>query len=74
MAIISWPMLRDAEATACLVSRPQDALATAQIVVDDTLVGLTRLGMAGRNRFSGKMVGITGSVGKMAAKICWHIF
>jgi UDP-N-acetylmuramoyl-tripeptide--D-alanyl-D-alanine ligase len=58
----------DAKAAACLVSHPQDDLSTAQIVVDDTLAGLTRLGAAGRNRFGGSMVGITGSVGKTGSK------
>ena len=58
----------DVKATACLVSRPQQGLSTTQIVVDDTLSGLTRIGAAGRNRFGGRMVGITGSVGKTGSK------
>ena len=57
-----------AGAVACLVSRPQNDLAISQIVVSDTLLGLTSFGVAGRNRFSGKMIGITGSVGKTGSK------
>ncbi len=57
-----------AGATACLVSRPQNDLAIAQIVVSDTLASLTSFGVAGRNRFGGKMIGITGSVGKTGSK------
>ena len=57
-----------AGATACLVSRPQNNLSTIQIVVDDTLAGLAQLGAAGRNRFGGSMIGITGSVGKTGTK------
>ncbi|MDC1382418.1 UDP-N-acetylmuramoyl-tripeptide--D-alanyl-D-alanine ligase [Candidatus Puniceispirillum sp.] len=57
-----------AGAAACLVNRPQNNLAISQIVVSDTLMGLTSLGVAGRNRFGGKMVGITGSVGKTGSK------
>ena len=58
----------NAGATACLVSRPQNDLSTIQIVVDDTLAGLARLGAAGRDRFKGRMIGITGSVGKTGTK------
>ncbi|MGH7212641.1 MAG: Mur ligase domain-containing protein, partial [Acetobacteraceae bacterium] len=36
--------------------------------VDDTLAGLTRLGAAGRARFAGRVVAITGSVGKTTTK------
>ena len=58
----------NAGATACLVSRPQNDLSSSQIIVDDTLAGLARLGAAGRNRFEGRMIGITGSVGKTGTK------
>ena len=58
----------NAGATACLVSRPKNDLSSSQIVVDDTFKGLARLGAAGRNRFKGSMVGITGSVGKTGTK------
>ncbi len=58
----------NAGATACLVSRPQNDLSASQIIVDDTLAGLARLGVAGRNRFGGSMIGITGSVGKTGTK------
>ncbi len=58
----------EANASACLVSRPQDDLSTAQIIVDDTLAGLARIGTVGRKRFCGSMIGITGSVGKTGSK------
>ena len=38
------------------------------LVVDDTLAGLHALGRAGRGRFGGRMVAITGSVGKTTTK------
>ncbi len=38
------------------------------LVVDDTLAGLHALGRAGRARFTGRMVAITGSVGKTTTK------
>ena len=38
------------------------------LVVDDTLAGLTALGRAGRARFTGKAVAVTGSVGKTTVK------
>ena len=58
----------DAGAAACLVSRPNADTSIAQIIVDDPLGALARLGRAGRDRFAGKMVGITGSVGKTGCK------
>ena len=58
----------DAGAAACLVSRPNADASIAQIIVDDPLGALARLGRAGRDRFAGKMVGITGSVGKTGCK------
>ncbi len=38
------------------------------LVVDDTLQGLHALGRAGRARFAGKVVAVTGSVGKTTTK------
>ncbi len=38
------------------------------LLVDDTLSGLTRLGAAGRARFTGQLVAVTGSVGKTTTK------
>ena len=58
----------NAGAAACLVSCPQRDLSTIQIIVDDTFAGLARLAAAGRSRFKGRMVGITGSVGKTGTK------
>ena len=58
----------EANASACLVSRPQDDISTPQIIVDDTLAGLARIGTVGRKRFGGSMIGITGSVGKTGSK------
>jgi len=58
----------EAGAAACLVHRPNSDAAIAQIIVDDPLGALARLGRASRSRFAGKMVGITGSVGKTGSK------
>ncbi len=38
------------------------------LVVDDTLAGLTRMGGYGRTRFAGRLVAVTGSVGKTTTK------
>ena len=38
------------------------------LVVDDTLAGLHALGRAGRARFTGKLLAVTGSVGKTTTK------
>jgi UDP-N-acetylmuramoyl-tripeptide--D-alanyl-D-alanine ligase len=38
------------------------------LVVDDTLAGLTRLGAFARARFGGRLVAVTGSVGKTTSK------
>ena len=40
----------------------------AALVVDDTLTGLWALGAAGRARFGGRVVAVTGSVGKTTTK------
>jgi UDP-N-acetylmuramoyl-tripeptide--D-alanyl-D-alanine ligase len=38
------------------------------LIVDDTLAGLTRLGAFARTRFAGRVVAVTGSVGKTTTK------
>ena len=38
------------------------------LIVDDTLAGLTALGRAGRARFRGRVIAVTGSVGKTTTK------
>ncbi len=45
-----------------------ERLAARLLRVDDTLAALTRLGAFARARFTGKMVAITGSVGKTTTK------
>ena len=63
-----------ADALACgaagaMVARPGAAGPEAPLlVVDDTLSGLTALGAAGRARFGGRLVAVTGSVGKTTTK------
>lgn len=54
-------------AAAALVARPvADAL--PQLVVDDSQLGLQRLAAAWRQRFPGRVIGVTGSVGKTSTK------
>ncbi|MBI1493416.1 UDP-N-acetylmuramoyl-tripeptide--D-alanyl-D-alanine ligase [Halocynthiibacter styelae] len=57
-------------AGAALVSRiPEGVSADAPLLlVDDVLAGLEELGRAGRARFQGRVVAITGSVGKTSTK------
>ncbi len=56
-------------AAGAMVSRPEGLPAGAPLlVVDDTLASLTALGAAGRARFQGRLVAITGSVGKTTVK------
>ncbi|MDO5642358.1 MAG: UDP-N-acetylmuramoyl-tripeptide--D-alanyl-D-alanine ligase [Paracoccus sp. (in: a-proteobacteria)] len=57
-------------AAAALVSRvPEGVAADAPLlIVPDVLAGLGALGRAGRARMSGKVVGVTGSVGKTSTK------
>ena len=43
-------------------------LTVPMIVVDDVLVALTRLGMAARDRVTGRIIAVTGSVGKTTTK------
>ncbi len=57
------------EAGAAGVMMHQDLVSIAQrLVVDDTLAGLTRLGAFARGRFTGRVVAVTGSVGKTTTK------
>jgi UDP-N-acetylmuramoyl-tripeptide--D-alanyl-D-alanine ligase len=57
----------EAGAAAAIVSRPI-AVNGSLFVVDNTLRGLERLGVAARRRARGKILAITGSVGKTSAK------
>ena len=57
----------DAGAAAAMVAKETDATGP-QLVVDDTLDALRRLGEAGRARMEGKVVAVTGSVGKTGTK------
>ena len=59
-----------AGASAAMVSRADDAMrkAGALLVVDDPLKALERLGVTGRARVSGRMIAVTGSVGKTTTK------
>jgi len=59
-----------AGASAAMVSRVDEAMrkAGALLVVDDPLKGLERLGVAARARVSGRMIAVTGSVGKTTTK------
>ncbi|EKE45336.1 UDP-N-acetylmuramoylalanyl-D-glutamyl-2,6-diaminopimelate--D-alanyl-D-alanine ligase [Oceaniovalibus guishaninsula JLT2003] len=59
-----------AGAAAAMVSRiPDDVAPDAPLlVVPDVLAGLTALGRAGRDRMTGRVVAITGSVGKTSTK------
>lgn len=60
------------EAGACgaLVSRVPENLPTgaSYILVEDTLAALGKIAVAARARFKGKVIGVTGSVGKTSAK------
>lgn len=57
-------------AAAALVSRIPDGVAedAPLLLVDDVLAGLEALGVASRARFGGKVVAVTGSVGKTSTK------
>ncbi|WBU60752.1 UDP-N-acetylmuramoyl-tripeptide--D-alanyl-D-alanine ligase [Paracoccus albus] len=57
-------------AAAALVSRVPDGVAADAplLIVDDVLKGLDALGRAGRARMGGKVIGVTGSVGKTSTK------
>ena len=56
-----------AGAVAALVERPVDSR-LPQIIVDDSVAGLTRLAAAARIRTSAKIIAITGSVGKTGTR------
>lgn len=56
-----------AGAGAVLVERPHDVEVT-QLIVDDTLAALARVGRLARDLLDGPVVGITGSVGKTSTK------
>lgn len=59
----------EAGAAAALVHRPVDgADANRLVTATDTFVALQDLGRAGRDRFAGRVVGVTGSVGKTSTK------
>ncbi len=62
--------LRDAPGTGDPPDAPgdRDRSAAPLLLVADTLAGLTALGAAGRARFGGRVVAITGSVGKTTTK------
>jgi len=57
-------------AALAVVSRPDDGMRAAGplLVVEDTLEALRRLGAAARERVAGRVVGVTGSVGKTTTK------
>jgi len=56
-------------AAAAMVSYVPEGVADAPVlVVGDVLAGLAALGLAGRARFKGKVVGVTGSAGKTSTK------
>ncbi len=59
-----------AGAAAAMVSRVPDGVASDAplLVVADVLDGLTALGRAGRARMSGRVIAVTGSVGKTSTK------
>lgn len=56
-------------AVGALVHRIPDGVDPSRLIVcADTLEGLTALGRAGRDRFTGTVIGVTGSVGKTSTK------
>ncbi len=61
-------------AAAIIVNRriPDLPQSCAQIVVGDTMRALVALGQYARRRFGGKIIGITGSVGKTGTKEALH--
>jgi UDP-N-acetylmuramoyl-tripeptide--D-alanyl-D-alanine ligase len=60
---------QEAGAAAAIVSRYVEGVTIPQFKVDDTLMdGLWKLAAYARNRFTGRLVGITGSAGKTTTK------
>jgi UDP-N-acetylmuramoyl-tripeptide--D-alanyl-D-alanine ligase len=57
----------DAGAAGVMVHREVPGIANS-LLVDDTLAGLTRLGAFARARFDGRVIAVTGSVGKTTTK------
>ncbi|MGB1360591.1 MAG: UDP-N-acetylmuramoyl-tripeptide--D-alanyl-D-alanine ligase [Alphaproteobacteria bacterium] len=57
----------EAGASAVIVSKDCNAT-IPQIIVDDTMIALTNIGIYARNKLTGKVIGITGSVGKTSTK------
>ncbi|WP_246022248.1 Mur ligase family protein, partial [Pararhodobacter zhoushanensis] len=55
-------------AGAALVSHIPEGVTGPCLLVDDVLAGLTALGAAGRARATGKVIAVTGSVGKTSTK------
>lgn len=60
----------EAGASGALVSHVPENLpkGASYILVEDTLVALGKIGAAARTRYKGKVLGVTGSVGKTSAK------
>ena len=58
----------DAGAAAVMVSNVDIGVGASRIIVEDTLTALQALSCANRNRFKGKVVGITGSNGKTTTR------
>jgi UDP-N-acetylmuramoyl-tripeptide--D-alanyl-D-alanine ligase len=67
-----WDFAKDAEAAgaaAIIVPRSIEGVSIPQLIVRDTLLdGLWALARAARSRFSGPVIGLTGSAGKTSTK------
>lgn len=59
---------RDRGALAALVAEPRKGLGLPQLVVDNPLLALQSLARIWRQRFSGQVIGITGSFGKTTVR------
>ncbi|GBR50444.1 UDP-N-acetylmuramoyl-tripeptide--D-alanyl-D-alanine ligase [Neokomagataea thailandica NBRC 106555] len=57
-----------AGAACVMVHDPHGCIDPRLLVVDDTLKGMVALGQAARHRFTGKVIAVTGSVGKTTTK------
>lgn len=62
------PAALAAGASAALVSTPNPALSLPQLAVADTLLAFQAIAAAWRRRFTGPVIGITGSAGKTSTK------